>query len=48
MPDASPETSRAIVKIIEEESAAFRSKDFLGPDHEAGGMPWGAQRTRVA
>lgn len=30
MPAASPETSRAIVKVIEEESAAFWNKDFDG------------------
>jgi len=30
MPAASPETSRAIVKVIEEESAAFWNKDFEG------------------
>ncbi len=30
MPAASPETSRAVIKVIEEESAAFWNKDFEG------------------
>lgn len=58
MPDPTPETSRAIVKVIEEESAAFWNRDFkalspvgwilAGPGDAAGGGLSGRRRTPVA
>ena len=53
MPALSPETSRAIIKVVEEESAAFSDKGFdagwllAGPD-EAGTGPSAANRAWVA
>jgi hypothetical protein len=48
---ACPETSRAIIKVVEEESAAFCDFDagwLLAGGDEAGTGPSAARRTKVA